>query len=85
MIKSGWLISIAVDSAFQNLCTTLADCEGGVTVITDDNYIMGPKEHIFAANQAFAGDLLKAGFKLQPAKSQCYIAEPLRYVEWDVL
>ena len=84
-IKSGKFFSIAVDSAFLKLCTTLADCEGGVTVIIDDNYIMGLKEHIFAANQEFVEDLLKAGLELQPAKSQCYIVEPFRDAEWDAL
>ena len=80
-IKSGWFFSIDVNSAFQNLHTTLADCKGGVSAIIDVNYIMGPKEHIFAANQDFAEDLLKAGLEIQPAKSECYIAEPFRDAE----
>ena len=84
-IKSEWFISIAVDNAFQEQHITLADCEGRVTAIIDDNYIMGPEEHIFAASQPFTEDLPKSGLELQPAKLQCYIAEPFMDAEWDAL
>ena len=83
--ESGWFFSIDVNRAFRNLCTTLSDCEGGVTGIIDDNYIMGPPDQIFAANKAFAEDLLEVGLELQPTKSQCYIAEPFMDAEWDTL
>ena len=84
-IECGRFFSIGVNRAFQNFFITLSDYEGGVTVITDDNYIMGPLEQIFAAKKAFAEDLLEAGVELQPAKSQCYIAEPFWDAEWDTL
>ena len=54
-------------------------------VIIDDNYTLGPPHHIFSTNKAlFAVDLEQAGLELQPAnKSQWYITEEYRHVEWD--
>ena len=53
--------------------------------IIDDNYTMGPPQHIFTAHQTFGNDIKEVGLELQPAKSQCYIAEEYRNEEWDRL
>ena len=50
--------------------------------IVDDNYAMGYPEHIFQAHQTFGYDLAEVGLQLQPAKSQCYIAEAFWRNKW---
>ena len=56
-VESRWHYSHRYNKAFQKLRSTLKDCDGGVMAIIDDNYTMGPPQHIFTAHQTFGNDI----------------------------
>ena len=83
-VESGCFLHLNVTRYFKKYNTILLENGGtSVMVIIDDNYAMGYLEHIFSAHQTFGLDLVKVGLQLQPAKSQCYIAEAFGNAEWD--
>lgn len=59
--KSGWFFSIACDKAFQNANRRLAEHGGGSMPIINDNYLMGPPQHIFPAIEALKTAIAEVG------------------------
>ena len=61
--------------------STATECwlgRGGLTVIIDDNYIVGPPVIAFEANMALAEDLKEVGLKLNSTKSKYHIDPAFR-------
>ena len=47
VVESGWLFSLACNTAFQTLNKTLKEAGEGAMGIINDNYILGPPAVIF--------------------------------------
>ena len=56
-VESGWLFSLACNTAFQNLNATLKEVGGRAMRIIDDNYSLGPPAVIFQANKTLTKEL----------------------------
>ena len=70
-VESGWLFSLAVNSAFKRCNRRVAEHGGGLVAIIDDNYITGPPAQAFEANKHLMADLKETGLELQPKKPKC--------------
>ena len=61
----------------------MAEQGGGLTVIIDDNYIIGPPVIAFETNRTLVEDPREVGFKLNAKKSKRHIDSAFRDDAWE--
>ena len=83
---SSHLFGVGTIRPFKKLNATLADVEGAMTAIMDDNISIGPPGVVFPAVKQMAADVKEeCGLDFRPDKSCAYMRDDRKPYNWDEL